>query len=102
MNEKFGQFTWNNYKDVKPAEDKYIYAFFPEEGGEVYVGMEEEFAWEGECYWCYVFIPDAPKIEKMMTIEERMDAMEKMLMNRCSNEYILDLEKRLLKVERLL
>ena len=27
-------------------------------------------------YWCYVFMPDAPKIEKKKTLEERIERLE--------------------------
>ncbi len=77
MNITFGSFIWNCWKDVKPDPEKYIYANFPNLRNKVYVGTEDFFRWDDMSYWCYVFIPDAPKIEKKMTLEERIEKLEK-------------------------
>ena len=78
MNDKFGQFDWKCWKDEKPDSDKYVYTYFPDhaENEEVDIQIAEDVNWDDEDYWCYVFIPDAPKVEKNMTLEDRFDRLE--------------------------
>lgn len=75
MNEKFGQFDWKCWKDEKPDEDMPIYAYREDIVSDVVsVGYEGDFHMNDNTYWCYVFIPDAPKIEKNMN--ERIGRLE--------------------------
>lgn len=101
MKGEFGSFVWNCYKDSQPESNLFVYVYFDSEHG-VDVGLAGDYDWNDNMYWCYVYIPDAPVIEKEMTLEERIDTIETMLKNRCSNDYALELEKRIDKLERLI
>jgi hypothetical protein len=77
MTVKFGEFKWNCYKDVIPSQGVFLYFF--DSGdiiGNISIGCAHEYAWEDDCYWCYVYMPDAPVIEKKLTLEERVDLLE--------------------------
>lgn len=66
MNEKFGQFNWKCWKDEKPDEDKPVYVYADDiEGDRVSVGYIDDFHVNEDVYWCYVFIPDAPRLCKV-------------------------------------
>jgi hypothetical protein len=77
MNDKFGQFEWHCWKDRKPIENQYIYFYDSCDGiGEISVGCANEYSSDDDCYWCYVFIPNPPKIEKKLSLEERVGIIE--------------------------
>ncbi len=82
MNDKFGQFEWKCYKDTQPEPQRFVYTYFPDYQGleattsGVDISIAEDVNWDDEDYWCYVFIPDAPKIEKEMKLEDRVDKLE--------------------------
>jgi len=78
MNNKFGQFEWHCWKDKKPDEDKYIYVYICDEDikDTVDIGTADEYSWDENMYWYYVFMPDAPKIEKELSLEDRIKSLE--------------------------
>lgn len=95
MSEKFGEFDWKCWKDEKP-EDGYIYIFHadhPDWGVEIVTTYDTIF--DDFTHWCYVFIPDPPKIEK-----RKLEPCNQL--RDCSNNYILALEDRIEKLEEKL
>jgi hypothetical protein len=87
MNDKFGSWIWYCWKDKKPDDGEYIYVYwsdYPEY--EVDIGKPEEFnvSLDENTYWCYVFMPDIPKISKID--------------NKCAFDKINELEDRINKL----
>lgn len=64
MNDKFGQFDWKCFKDEEPEYGRFVYAYMPWGEESIDIGKAEDFNFRDTDYWCYVFIPDAPKIEQ--------------------------------------
>lgn len=77
MKDNFGEFEWKNYKDVQPEANMYVYVYFVDED-EVDIGLAKEYDWAGDMYWCYVYMPDVPKIEKKedICLSVRVENME--------------------------
>ncbi len=78
------EFKWNCYKDLKPERDMYVYTYFPEYrtngvGIDVGIDLAKNIGWDDCDYWCYVFIPNPPKIEEKLTLEERIERLEKLI-----------------------
>ena len=92
MNDEFGSWIWYCWKDKKPDDGEYIYVYwsdYPEY--EVDIGKPEEFnvSLDENTYWCYVYIPDKPKIEEKLSLEYRIEKLEK------ANQFIFEhLQKR--------
>jgi hypothetical protein len=97
MNDKFGQFEWHCWKDRKPDKDKYLYIHIYDEDfkDSVDIGQLTDYDWDDNFYWCYVYMPESPKIEK-----KKLEPCNQL--RDCSNNYILSLENRIEKIESLL
>jgi hypothetical protein len=77
MKEGFGEFKWTCFKDAKPELYKQIYFYDAFDGiGEVTIGLSGVCEHDDNCYWCYVYMPDPPKVEEKLTIEERLNKLE--------------------------
>lgn len=77
MKEKFSELDWKWAKNCQPISDRYIYVFHEDHPEvRVYVINSSSLDLDEYDYWCYVFIPDAPQIEKKTSIEERLDKLE--------------------------
>jgi hypothetical protein len=89
MSDKFGEFKWNCYKDTHPKSGMHVYVYDIErKGDEIDIDVAENFCWEDSYYWCYVYMPDAPVIEKkeeatisdlckvMYTLQEKIKRIE--------------------------
>lgn len=72
MTDKFGQFSWNCYKDKQPELNRFVYVYFIGEHG-IDVGLAKDYAWDDDMYWSYVFIPDKPVINKEISVEDRIE-----------------------------
>lgn len=84
MKDKFGQFDWKCCKDDKPTHQSWIYIYYADiPDGDVEIIQENDCSFDDYTYWCYVFIPDPPKIEKNTTLEERISYLEKTLSGLC-------------------
>jgi hypothetical protein len=94
MTDKFWGFKWNQWKDKKPEVNKYVYVYCLDnkELG-VFICLSDDFLFDDNDYWVYVYMPDAPKIEK--TKLKPCNVLKD-----CSNDYILALEKRIEELER--
>lgn len=86
-------FKWNCYKDVKPESGRYVYVIDPTDiDDEIDIGRPSHYTWLDTYYWCYVYIPDAPRRTKLEACSTLKD---------CSNDYILALESRIELLEKL-
>jgi len=61
---------------MQPEFNRYVYTYFPGGGPGVDISIASDVSWDDEDYWCYVFIPDEPRIEKKITLEERVAWLE--------------------------
>ena len=83
MRDRLDNFIWFCYKDKQPENNMIVYVYFPGETG-VDVGLANDYEWDDDMYWCYVFIPDAPRVEKKdeerMSLEERVSVLEQVVL----------------------
>lgn len=86
----FSDWKWISSKDGIPVEGRYIYIF---DGSEVDILYNVNSRFSSDFLWSYVFIPDVPKYVKLEPCKK---------LKGCSNDYILALEERIEKLEKLL
>ena len=73
-----GTWNWKRFSEEQPKDNLYIYVYY---NSILSVGKVSEYTQKAlnECYWCYVYMPDAPKIEKKLTLEDRLECLEKIV-----------------------
>lgn len=84
-------FKWNRYRDCKPNREMFIYVSVDDPIDEIEIGKWDEFEWDENMLWGYVYVPDVPKSRKLEECETLKD---------CSNNYILRLERRIETLEK--